>query len=173
MKKITILLFTIVLLTITGTLASFADTPEITAKKVEEVQKSFEIDKSFVNKPKDFLLNTINDTVVISGDGKENDKLTILLYKKDGDDYVQMGDAVELTIGALGVFTKEISLKDQQQNSPKEASVCKETFVVLELKRGTHVAYDYRLIKFADEKEVKETLKAVKIASLATPVTKN
>ena len=172
MKKLGILFFTVIILTITGTLASFADPAEVSAKKVEEVQKSFEIDKSFVNKPKDFALNTINDTVVISGDGKENDKITIVLYKKDGDSYKQMGEAVELTIGPLGVFTKEISLKDQQ-NSPKEAAVSKETFVVLELKRGANAAYDYRLIKFSDEKEVKETLKSVKAASLTAPVAKN
>lgn len=172
MKKLGILFFTVIILTITGTLASFADPAEVSAKKVEEVQKSFEIDKSFVNKPKDFVLNTINDTVVISGDGKENDKITIVLYKKDGDRYVQIGETVELTIGPLGVFTKEISLKDQA-SSPKEASVSKETFVALELKRGTNASYDYRLIKFSNEKEVKETLKAVKTANLAAPVTKN
>ena len=150
---------------ISTTLTGFADNGDkaIETKKVEEIQKSFDQDTSFVNKPKDFLLNTTNDTVIISGDGKANDKITISLYKRVADEYVLMGDKIELNLGALGVFTKEISLKDLEATAPKESSVSKETLVVLELRRNGNSAYDYRLIKFSDDKDVKESLRAIKL----------
>lgn len=167
MKKGFLILTIIAIMMISATLTGFADNhggdKTISNKKVEEIQETINMDRSFVNKPKDFLLSTTSDTVVISGDGKENDKIIIKLYKKAGDEFVQMGDQISLNIGALGVFTKEISLKDIESSAPKEAAVSKETLVVLELRRGEKSAYDYRLIKFSDNNEVKATLKTLKL----------
>lgn len=170
MKKGFLILCMMIALTLSSAFA-FADT--VPVKNVEEAQKSFDTDKSFVNKPKDFVLSTLSDTVVVSGVVKENDKLTITLMKRVKDEYVPYGEPIELTIGALGAFTKELSLKDTKSDAPKEVEVVKETLVVLELKRGKNTATDYRLIKFSDEKEVKETLKAVTAPRIVAPVAKN
>ncbi len=164
MKKLSIMLMLVMVMTLSATLTGFADNgggnKTVSAKRVDEIQKNIDVNKGFVNKPKDFLLATVNDTVVISGDGKKGDKVIITLYKKSGDDYVQMGETVELTIGDLSVFSRAISLKDDSK-APKEASISRETLVVLELSRSGNSAYDYRLIKFSDDKEVKETLSRI------------
>ncbi len=165
MKKISLMLLIMALVSISATLTGFADPGDkaISTKKVEDIQKNINMDKSFVNKPKDFLLSTVNDTVVVSGEGKEGDRVLITLYKKSGGEFVYMSDKIELSLGALGVFTKEISLKDSNPAAPKEALASKETLIVLELIRSGSSTYDYRLIKYSDEKEVKETLKAIRL----------
>lgn len=164
MKKISIMMMLVTVMILSATLTGFAENGDgsktISAKRVEEIQKNFDVDKSFVYKPKDFLLATVNDTVIISGNGKKGDKVVITLYKKLADDYTQMGDTIELTIGDLAQINRAISLKDESK-APKEASISKETLVVLELNRNGNSAYDYRLIKFYDDKEVKEKLNII------------
>ncbi len=142
---------------------------EIKTVPVSEVQKIIEeinVEKGFINKPKDFILNTVNDVFVVSGTARENDKVVITLFTNEGEEYVQMGDSIEVKIGPLGVFTKELSLKETNQKSPKEAVVSKDTFVVLELKRGDFIMKDYRLVKFSDDKEVKRTLESFKTMTI-------
>lgn len=153
---------------ILSTNISFANPKDdsISVEKAKVIEESYKPEKSFVNKPKDFEINTTKDTVVISGYGKENDKVKITLYKREGDSYVLMGEAIDIKIGALGVFTKEISLKDSKGKGPKEAVVSKDTFIVLELKRGEQSVWDYRVVRFADEKEVKQSLESLKVTTL-------
>lgn len=166
MKKLSHLL-TLVIIALLATGIGFADANDksVPTKRVSEVQENFNINKSFVSKPADFLLNTTNDTVVISGEGKANDKISITLFRKSDNEYLQMGDAIEISIGEMGRFSKEVSLKDTQVNSPREAIVSKETFIIFELKRGANTNYDYRLIKYADEREIKESLRTASLVS--------
>lgn len=135
----------------------------IAVERVAEISEEINVEKGIINKPKDFVLNTVNDAFVVSGTGRENDKVTITLYKRVGDEYVQMGESIELKIGPLGVFTKELSLKEIDPKSPKETVVSKDTLLVLQMKRGDLVSMDYRLIKFSDDKEVKKSLDAIKL----------
>lgn len=168
MKRRGILCIFLCALILSNTMAAFANPKKeepktLAVKEVEEIAENIQVEKGFINKPKDFTLNTVNDALVVSGKGKENDKVTITLYKREGDSYVQMGNIIELKIGALGVFTKELSLKDTSQKSPKEAVVSKDTFIVLELKRGDSTTWDYRLVRFSDDKEVKKSLEAARL----------
>ena len=139
---------------------------KITVESVVEIEESFKSDGGFVNKPKDFEVTTTKDAIVVSGVGKENDIIKITLYKRSGDSYVPMGEAVELKIGQLGVFTKEISLKETNKKTPSASVVSKETFVVLELKRGDNSTWDYRLVRFADDNDVKKSLQNVRSNAL-------
>lgn len=166
MKRLSITLIFLFAIIMSATVIGFAnpkkeEVKSISVEEVAEISKKIEVDKGFINKPKDFSFSTVNDTLVLSGKGKENDKVTITLYKRDGDSFVQMGDSIELKIGPFGVFTKELSLKDSNEKSPKEAVISKETFVVLELKRGEVSAWDYRMIRFSDDKDVKKSLEAI------------
>ncbi len=151
----------------------FADgaAEQYSVEEVAEIADEIQIDKGFVDKPKDFILTTVSDAFILSGTAKENDKLTITLYKRVGNSFVPMGESVEIKIGPLGIFTKEVSLKDEQTKSPKETTVSKETFVVLELKRGDTVTWDYRLIRFTDDKEVKKSLDTLKSSALVPTAT--
>lgn len=178
MKKRSVLFVFLIAIIISTTMNGFAnpkkedskkdEAKSISVKDVEDIAETINVEKGFINKPKDFILNTVNDALVVSGKGRENDRVTITLYKRDGDSYVQMGKSVELKIGPLGVFTKELSLKDTSQKSPKEAVVSKDTFIVLELKRGESTTWDYRLVRFSDDKEVKKSLEASKLTPAKT-----
>lgn len=139
---------------------------KISVEAVEDIEEGFKTENGFVNKPKDFEVTTTNDTVVISGTGKENDKVKITLFKREGDSYVLMGEQIELKIGQLGLFTKEVSLKESSTKAPRETVISKDTLIVLQLERGKSSIWDYRLIRFADEKEVKKTLDNLKSNAL-------
>ncbi len=178
MKKRSVLFVLFIAIIISTTMVGFAnprkeeakkdEVKSISVKEVEDIAENINVEKGFINKPKDFTLNTVNDAIIVSGTGRENDRVTITLYKRAGDSYVPMGKSVELKIGPLGVFTKELSLKDTSQKSPKEAVVSKDTFIVLELKRGETTAWDYRLVRFSDDKEVRKSLEASKLTPAKT-----
>ncbi len=174
MKRLSIAFIMMFAIVLSATVVGFANPKEevkpISVERVIEISEEINVEKGIINKPKDFILSTVNDAFVVSGTGKENDKVTITLYKRVGDEYVLMGESMELKIGPLGVFTKELSLKENDPKSPKESVISKDTLLVLQMKRGDVVAWDYRLIKFSDDKEVKKSLDAIKLSPL-TPAT--
>lgn len=169
MKRLSIALIFVFAIIMSATMIGFAhpkkeEIKPISVEEVTKIAKEIKVDEGFINKPKDFSISTVNDGLVLSGTGKENDRVKITLYKRDGDDFVAMGEPIEVKIGPLGVFTKELSLKDSSQKSPKEAVVSKETFIVLELKRGDMSIWDYRFVRFSNDKEVKKSLDAIPIS---------
>lgn len=139
---------------------------KIPAGAVVELEEGFKADSGFVNKPKDFEVTTTKETVVISGTGKENDIVKISLFKRSGDAYVPMNEVIELKIGQLGVFTKEVSIKETNKKTPSASVISKDTLVVLELKRGDSSVWDYRLVSFADDNQVKQSLQNVRSNAL-------
>ncbi|MDO4711809.1 MAG: hypothetical protein Q4A75_07495 [Peptostreptococcaceae bacterium] len=168
MKRLGITLIFIFAIIMSATVLSFANPKKeevkpIPVEEVTKIAKEIKVEEGFINKPKDFSISTVNDTLVLSGTGKENDRVKITMYKRDGENFVVMGDSIEIKIGPLGVFTKELSLKDGSQKSPKEAVVSKETLIVLELKRGEVSVWDYRFVRFSNDKEVKRSLDAIPV----------
>ncbi len=103
MKRLSIAFIMMFAIVLSATVVGFANPKEevkpISVERVIEISEEINVEKGIINKPKDFILSTVNDAFVVSGTGKENDKVTITLYKRVGDEYVLMGESVELKSG--------------------------------------------------------------------------
>ena len=161
-KAIRLSLMTMFILIAFTAMSFAAPADSISADTVQKLSESFNSDLSFINKPKDFVLATIDDSVMISGMGRTGDKLIISLYTRSGDEYVPMKDSIESTIDKLGTITETISLKYQTSNFPVESRISKDTLVVLTLKRGDSVLKDYRVIKASDKNDLQESLSTLR-----------
>lgn len=169
MKKIIRTLVLTMLIFVAFSAMCFASPGDnISVETVQKLSESFNNDNGIINKPKDFVLATIDDNVIISGVGKENDKVVVSLYTRANEEYVPMGDSVDFAIGPIGVFTKEISLKYQTSDLPKESKLSKDTLIMLELKRGGSITRDYRVIKSTDEKDLQKSLSTLKSTGFST-----
>jgi len=169
MKKVIRLSIMTMFIFIAFTAMSFAAPADsISADTVAKLSESFNSERSVINKPKDFVLATIDDNVIISGMGKEADKISISLYTRVDDEYVPIKDSIEFSIGPIGVFTQEISLKYKTSRMPVESKISKDTLVVLTLKRGDSVLRDYRVIKASDEKDLQKSLSTLRTTGFST-----
>ena len=169
MKKAIRLSLMTMFIFIAFTAMSFAAPADsISADTVQKLSESFNSERSVINKPKDFVLATIDDNVIISGMGKEGDRITVSLYTRSGDEYVPMTDSIDFEIGPIGVFTQEISLKYQTSKFPVESRISKATLVVLTLKRGDSVLRDYRVIKASDKNDLQESLSTLRSTGFST-----
>lgn len=169
MKKLIRLSIMTMFIFIAFTAMSFAAPADsISADTVEKLSESFNSDRSVINKPKDFVLATIDDNVIISGMGKEGDKISISLYTRVDDEYVPIKDSIEFSIGPIGVFTQEISLAYKTSRMPVESKISKDTLVVLTLKRGDSFLRDYRVIKASDEKDLQKSLSTLRTTGFST-----
>ena len=169
MKKAIRLSLMTMFIFIAFTAMSFA-APEdsISADTVQTISESFNSDRSVINKPKDFVLATIDDNVIISVMGKEGDRINVALYTRSGDEYVLIKDDIEFLIGPIGVEAQEISLKYQTSKFPVESRISKDTLVVLTLKRGDSVLRDYRVIKASDKNDLQESLSTLRSTGFST-----
>lgn len=168
MKKVIKLSIMTMFVFIAFTAMSFAAPADsISADTVDKLSESFNSERSIINKPKDFVLATIDDNVIVSGMGKEGDKITVSLFTRVSDEYVPMKDSIDFTIGPIGVFTQEISLKYQTSKAPVESKLSKDTLVVLTLRRGDSVLKDYRVIKSSDEKDLQKSLSTYGLSPLS------
>lgn len=163
MKKIIrILVLTMFISVAFGAMCFAAPGNSVSVETVQKLSESFSSENGVINKPKDFVLATIDDNVIISGVGKEGDKVSVYLYTRTGEEYVLLGDSLDFAIGPIGVFTKEISLKYQTSDLPKESKLSKDTLIVLQLKRGEAITKDYRIIKNTDEKDLEKSLSTLR-----------
>ena len=102
MKKAIRLSLMTMFIFIAFTAMSFAAPADsISADTVQKLSESFNSERSVINKPKDFVLATIDDNVIISGMGKEGDRITVSLYTRYGDEYVPMTDSKHFEIGLI------------------------------------------------------------------------
>ncbi|WP_028828726.1 hypothetical protein [Proteocatella sphenisci] len=169
MKKVIRLSIMTMFIFIAFTAMSFAAPADsISADTVEKLSESFNSDRSVINKPKDFVLATIDDNVIISGMGKEGDKISISLYTRVDDEYVPIKDSIEVKLGRIGDFMEKISLKYQTSRMPVESKISKDTLVVLTLKRGDSFLRDYRVIKASDEKDLQKSLSTLRTTGFST-----
>ena len=100
MKKAIRLSLMTMFIFIAFTAMSFAAPADsISADTVQKLSESFNSERSVINKPKDFVLATIDDNVIISGMGKEGDRITVSLYTRSVDEYVPMTDSIDFEIG--------------------------------------------------------------------------
>lgn len=160
LTMITVMLFTV---------PSFANT-SISEKDVTTKIESLQISSPIITKPKEKTYLTTNDTVVISGIGKEKDVVSIVVYTKSGSEYTLI-DENSLEIGPLGVFTTELSLKYVGQ-TPKDVQISEETYVYLRIVRGSTVIDDARIIKYTSDEKLQNSLNALKTTGLKTIGTK-
>ncbi|MGL5439596.1 MAG: hypothetical protein ACRDA4_04320 [Filifactoraceae bacterium] len=158
MKK---LIRALLLTAITTTLLSapcFAN--NVSVKDVTTKIESLQASSPIITKPKDKVYLTTNDSVVISGTGKEKDIVSITVYTKSGSEYTLISDD-SLEIGPLGVFTTELSLK-YAGKTPKSMQISGETYVYLKIVRGTTVIDDARIIKYTSDEKLQDSLSALK-----------
>lgn len=160
---IKILVLTVCMFSLLTISAFAAPSENISEETVQKIAESWDAEKSIITKPKDFV-TTLNedDSIAISGVVKENDTIKISLYTHVGDQYVPIGDVINPKVDKLGVFFQDISFKYQTASTPKESKLSKDTFIVLELKRGDSVIKDYRVVKITDKKDIQESLSTMK-----------
>ncbi|MGB5824103.1 MAG: hypothetical protein WBH44_08490 [Proteocatella sp.] len=169
MKKIIrILVLTMFISVAFGAMCFAAPGNSVSVESVQKLSESFSSENGIINKPKDFVLATIDDNVMISGVGKEGDRVSIYLYTRSDEEYVLMEDSLDFSVGLTGFFAKEISLKYQTSGLPKESKLSKDTLIVLQLKRGEAVNKDYRIIKTTDEKDLEESLSTLRSTGFST-----
>lgn len=160
---IKVLVLTVCILAMFSISAFAAPSENISVETVQKIADSWDAQKSIINNPKEFVTSLNgDDSIAISGVVKENDTIKISLYTRVDDQYVPMGEDISPKVDKLGVFFQNVSFKYQTTTMPKESKLSKDTFIILELRRGDAVVKDYRVVKITDKKDIQESLSTMK-----------
>lgn len=159
MKKIIcslIVLMTVLSLT-TGIYATPKEEIKLTQKEVSKILDGLDKNGSpIIKKPEDLNFSTISNTIVISGKGKEKEKVSIELYYKTNDDYIFDKQPIDVTLGSLGVFSKELSIRESF------GSTNKEVFILVKIQRKSELVIDARRVIYSDIEEIKKSLENIR-----------
>lgn len=159
MKKIIcslIVLMTVLSLT-TGIYATPKEEIKLTQKEVSKILDGLDKNGSpIIKKPEDLNFSTISNTIVISGKGKEKEKVSIELYYKTNDDYIFDKQPIDVTLGPLGVFSKELSIRESF------GSTNKEVFILVKIQRKSELVVDARRVIYSDIEEIKKSLENIR-----------
>lgn len=126
----------------------------LASNTVSEFMESIKEDSGpIIKRPEVSVFSTTSNTILVSGSGNAKEKVILELYYKNGKgNYVSEEEPVEITLGALGVFSKEIKI-------PEDAS--KEFFLSVKLYRNSKWIYDGRIIRFTDKEDLKRALQNI------------
>lgn len=129
--------------------------PKITKMSSNDVNQFLETLKEdetpIFTAPETIISSTTAKTILISGVGKAKDKVIIEVYQKsDRNTYVCNTEPIEITVGALGVFSKEL-----------DVSPSKNVFVIAKITRKSEVIKDGRIINIVDKNYLKKALQNI------------
>lgn len=141
----------------TGIYAAPKEETKLTQKEVLRILDRLEKNENpIIRKPEDVSVSTTSNTVVLSGKGKEKEKVSIELYYKTNEEYVFDGQSVDVVLGPLGVFSKELAIGDSF------GSTNKEVFILVKIKRKSDLILDARKIIYSDIEEIKKSLENIR-----------
>ncbi len=129
--------------------------PKITKMSSHDVNQFLETLKEdetpIFTAPETITSSTTAKTILVSGVGKAKDKVIIEVYQKsDHNTYVCNTEPIEITVGALGVFSKEL-----------DVSPSKNVFVIAKITRKSEVIKDGRIINIVDKNDLKKALQNI------------
>lgn len=143
------------LLTICSITTFVSAAPKVTKMTVHDINQFVETldeeETPIFTAPETITSSTTSKTVVVSGVGKAKDKVIIELYQKaDRNTYVCTTEPIEITVGALGVFSKEL-----------DVSHSKNVFVLAKIYRKSEWVKDGRFINVVDKEDLKKALQNI------------
>lgn len=143
------------LLTICSTTTFVSAAPKVTKMTLHDVNQFVETlneeETPIFTAPETITSSTTSKTIVVSGVGKAKDKVIIELYQKvDRNTYVCTTEPIEITVGALGVFSKEL-----------DVSSSKNVFVLAKIYRKSEWIKDGRIINVVDKDDLKKALQSI------------
>lgn len=142
-------------LTICSMTSFVSAAPKVTKMTVQEVNQLVdtleEENTPILTTPETITSSTTSKTVVVSGIGKAKEKVILELYQKsDRNTYTCNTEPIEITIGALGVFSKELDI-----------STSKNVFVLAKMYRKSDCIKDGRFINLVNKEDLKKALQNI------------
>lgn len=158
MKKfVSVFLLSLMLVSVSVSYANPSSNETLSQKEVVQILENIDTENSpIIKKPEELNVSTTSNTIVISGKGREKEKVIIELYYKVKDDYVFDKQPIEVTLGPLGVFSKEVAIKNSFGSSTKEL------FVLVKIQRKNEWIVDARKMVYSDISDIKKSLENIR-----------